>query len=333
MSKISIIVPVYNTEKYLDRCLQSLSIQTYSNIEVILIDDGSTDSSPIICDNYSKNDSRFRVFHITNGGPSRARNIGLDNMTGDFVLFVDSDDWVDPNFVSHYLCSNFQNFDAVFSMWDIQTKDGIYNPSKLDAPFIGKDFDDGVIKLSGKFSFELNCNKMLRSDLIRQHSIRFPVGIHSNEDDIFTYEYARYIKNFIVLNEAHYHEVYIDDFDRHLSAKILPVDVIYSTNKLAVDSALKISSSKLWKQYQNERLFYRLGAAIMKNIVKSADSGEIQPYIDKAISLKRKYGTSLVNKHRPNYRLWKFTYDVVFASRNYYYIKVLSMLVSFIKKK
>lgn len=332
MVKVTIIVPVYNTEKYLDRCLNSISSQSYDNLEVILVDDGSTDSSGKICDDFCKKDIRFRVYHITNGGPSRARNLGLSIMTGDYVLFVDSDDWVDEHFVSHYLCTNFQKYDAVFSMWDIETKNGIINPSNLVSPYEGTDFAKGVIELSGKFAFELNCNKMLRSDIIKKHSIRFPEGIHSNEDDIFTYEYAKYIRNFIVLNEAHYHEVYVDDFDRHLSAKILPVDVIYSTNMLAVKSALKISSSKLWKQYQNERLFYRLGAAIMKNIVKHTDSKYIMPYIDIAVSLKREYGASLVNKHRKGYVVWKITYDMVFAFKNFYYVKVLSLLVSLGKK-
>lgn len=124
MDKISIITPVYNTQKYLKRCIESVLSQTYSNIELLLIDDGSTDESGKICDEYANKDSRVKVFHITNGGPSRARNIGLENATGNYILFVDSDDWVDNQFVSHYLCDNYQDYDAIFGMWDIQTKIG-----------------------------------------------------------------------------------------------------------------------------------------------------------------------------------------------------------------
>jgi glycosyltransferase involved in cell wall biosynthesis len=91
---ISIIVPVYNTEKYLDQCIQSILSQTYTDFELLLIDDGSTDSSGAICDRYAEQDSRVRVFHKPNGGVSSARNLGLDNAKGEWVTFCDSDDWV-----------------------------------------------------------------------------------------------------------------------------------------------------------------------------------------------------------------------------------------------
>lgn len=92
---ISIIVPVYNTEKYLDQCIQSVLAQTYTNWELLLIDDGSTDSSGAICDKYAAEDKRIRVFHKENGGVSSARNLGLDNAQGEWISFVDADDWID----------------------------------------------------------------------------------------------------------------------------------------------------------------------------------------------------------------------------------------------
>lgn len=98
-SKISIIVPVYNVEKYLRRCIDSLIIQTYKNIEIILVDDGSKDDSGNICDLYKKEDKRIKVIHKENGGLSSARNAGLKKITGSFVMFVDSDDYVDKNII------------------------------------------------------------------------------------------------------------------------------------------------------------------------------------------------------------------------------------------
>lgn len=335
MDKISIITPVYNTQKYLKRCIESVLSQTYSNIELLLIDDGSTDESGKICDEYANKDSRVKVFHITNGGPSRARNIGLENATGNYILFVDSDDWVDNQFVSHYLCDNYQDYDAIFGMWDIQTNKGIYNPSILDKPYIGADFVKGVIELSGKFSFELNCNKMIKTEIIKKHNIRFIEGIHSNEDDIFTYDYARYINKFIVLPEAHYHEIYLDEFDRHLSARILPIETIYTTNKMSVESALKISNNPLWVEYQNERLFYRLASSIMKNITHGnhkISSKELKKYIKDAHMMRIKYNKHLVNKHRSNHKIWSLVYDIVFAFENVSYVRFCSKLVSLIKK-
>lgn len=97
---ISVIVPVYKVEKYLDRCIQSILNQTYANLEVILVDDGSPDKSPQICDEYALKDGRLKVIHKENGGLSSARNAGLDVAKGEYIAFVDSDDWIDNQMYS-----------------------------------------------------------------------------------------------------------------------------------------------------------------------------------------------------------------------------------------
>lgn len=99
MSLVSIIIPVYNVEKYLNKCIDSVLNQTYKDLEVILVDDGSTDSSPEICDDYGQKDSRVKVIHKENGGQGEARNFGLDIAKGEYVLFVDSDDYIAKNTV------------------------------------------------------------------------------------------------------------------------------------------------------------------------------------------------------------------------------------------
>ena len=103
MPKVSIIVPVYNVEKYLDRCIQSILHQTFLDFEVILIDDGSPDNCPQMCDEYAKQDPRIRVIHQENAGQSVARNKGLDVAKGEFIAFVDSDDWIHPCFLDTLL--------------------------------------------------------------------------------------------------------------------------------------------------------------------------------------------------------------------------------------
>lgn len=97
MPKVSIIIPVYKAEKCLKRCIESVLNQTYKDWELLLIDDGSPDRSGDICDEYTKRDNRIRVFHKNNGGVSSARNLGLDNVNGEYVTFVDSDDLIDLN--------------------------------------------------------------------------------------------------------------------------------------------------------------------------------------------------------------------------------------------
>ena len=96
---ISIIIPVYNIEKYLSKCLESIAIQSYQNLEILLIDDGSSDRSPEICDAYKKKDKRFCVIHKENGGLSSARNAGIEIASGKYLLFVDGDDYIDKDMV------------------------------------------------------------------------------------------------------------------------------------------------------------------------------------------------------------------------------------------
>ena len=102
-TKISVIVPVYNVEEYLARCVDSVLAQTYENLEVILVDDGATDTSGAICDAYATKDSRVKVIHKENGGLSSARNTGLEAATGECIAFVDSDDWIEPDAYAHLL--------------------------------------------------------------------------------------------------------------------------------------------------------------------------------------------------------------------------------------
>lgn len=96
-NKISVIIPVYNVENYLTKCIESVQKQTYENLEIILIDDGSKDRCPLICDEYAKKDQRIKVIHKENGGLASARNKGLDVATGDLISFIDSDDWIDSD--------------------------------------------------------------------------------------------------------------------------------------------------------------------------------------------------------------------------------------------
>ncbi|MDF2472241.1 MAG: glycosyl transferase family 2 [Anaerocolumna sp.] len=125
---ISIIVPIYNTAEYLNRCIKSICNQTYRNLEIILIDDGSTDLSPELCDNWAKRDSRIKVIHKTNGGFSDARNKGLNIAAGDLIGFVDSDDWI-----------HTQMFEIMYnSLANIDADMAICKPKYLKEKFEGK---------------------------------------------------------------------------------------------------------------------------------------------------------------------------------------------------
>ncbi len=119
---ISVIVPVYNVEKYLDKCINSIVNQTYKNLEIILVDDGSTDNSGKMCDDFAKQDSRIRVFHKENGGQCTARNLALDNAEGDYIAFVDSDDFISENMLE-LLLSDLLTYNADISSCSSTSED------------------------------------------------------------------------------------------------------------------------------------------------------------------------------------------------------------------
>ena len=130
---ISIIVPIYNIEKHIVRCLDSILAQTYHNIEVILIDDGSTDNSGKICDQYSSADTRINVFHKQNGGLVSARNLGLESARGDYIGFVDSDDWIEPNMYER-MYNNLKNNNSEICICNYII-DTIYHSINIKLPF------------------------------------------------------------------------------------------------------------------------------------------------------------------------------------------------------
>ena len=110
MALISVVVPIYNVEAYLEKCINSIINQTFSDLEILLIDDGSTDSSSDICDRYGSMDTRIKVLHKKNGGLSSARNAGIDLSKGDYLCFIDSDDYIDERYIEPDMASAFKGF-------------------------------------------------------------------------------------------------------------------------------------------------------------------------------------------------------------------------------
>lgn len=172
---ISVIVPIYNVDSYLSQCVESLLAQTYGNIEILLIDDGSTDNSGTIADSYVERDNRVSVFHQDNEGISAARNRGLDAMTGDYVMFVDGDDFVEANFCEGALNMIQQHHVEIVSFgynlfWNREKCFGkaIDKPRLLNKEGMMKDF----IKRTNSLNY--SWNKMFSRSLF--DGIRFPVG-------------------------------------------------------------------------------------------------------------------------------------------------------------
>lgn len=179
MPKISVIVPVYNTEKYLHRCIDSILAQTFTDFELLLIDDGSKDNSGTICDEYAAKDSRVRVFHKKNGGVSSARNLGLDNASGEWVTFVDSDDWIGKTMYQEM----YEN--VIHEKADIAYCDINMVFSNLERSWKAAKFDSSKVQFLNNFiasEWTSLCNILVKRRLFTENQIKNPEDFKFAED-------------------------------------------------------------------------------------------------------------------------------------------------------
>lgn len=199
MKKISIIVPVYNVEKYLAKCIDSLLAQTYTNLEIILVNDGSCDNSLSICEQYARQDSRIVIVDKLNGGLSSARNAGLDKASGDYVGFVDSDDYVDKN-MFEVLVSNMEKYDASVSqmMWTTFEDKVEFNPTNK-CKLINKNIERYLLQNNN-----LYCVVRYLFDRRLIGDIRFDESMKIAEDQKFIYQTLINADSIVCSNYAGY---------------------------------------------------------------------------------------------------------------------------------
>lgn len=208
---ISVIIPVYNAGNYLKRCLDSLLNQTYKEFEAILVDDGSTDNSSDICKEYSQIDKRIKVICCKNGGPSKARNTGLEQVRTTWVTFIDSDDYVTP-----YYLENFIKYNTT----DIETQviQGYYtigyNNNKHDTLYPDTKYEHHIVREGERSSYIEDINlfynwavwcKIFSVNIIRKYNLKFENDIWSCEDGLFWHNYLCHIKNIITIKEQGYY--------------------------------------------------------------------------------------------------------------------------------
>lgn len=233
---ISVIVPVYNTERYLERCIQSILAQIYTDFELLLIDDGSTDSSGVICERYAELDSRVRVFHKENGGASSARNVGLDNARGEFVGFVDADDYVLPEFLSNFI--NICNGEDLLVQ-------GIIPDYSISSEYIIKkasfeyngNIQDWMIGLSGREMFGALWNKLFKRSIIEFNKLRLNETFRFLEDEEFLLRYLTLSESVCSISKSGY--VYlVPNWEKYNGAENLPViNSMYRSVVLIFESA------------------------------------------------------------------------------------------------
>lgn len=197
---ITILIPCFNVELYLSKCLDSILQQTYQNLQIVLIDDGSKDATWKLMQKFEKKDSRIEIYHQDNQGVAATRNNLLTKVKGDYVLFVDSDDWVEPDMIE-VLMNEMRQCDADVSMCGMVVNDTpvskIYKKEILDQQEIIKRF---------LFHNELRgslCNKLVKTSLL--HNVKFHSGISYGEDALFCWNIFQKVKKIVMTNRQLYH--------------------------------------------------------------------------------------------------------------------------------
>lgn len=202
---VSIIVPVYNVAKYLPECLDSITGQTYQNLQIILVDDGSTDESGRICDEHAAHDARVVVIHQANAGAANAKNAGLDAATGQFIAFADSDDCVEPNWIEKMLSALLDSdSDVVECSFRIEYTTGS-TPGNDSLVFVNKQFEteDYLRQYPTIWSCALFWNKLFRASLLQ--NVRFHTERRCIDDEFFTYKAVTGAKSVLRITDELYH--------------------------------------------------------------------------------------------------------------------------------
>ncbi|RGX96942.1 glycosyltransferase family 2 protein [Blautia sp. OF03-15BH] len=260
---VSIIIPAYNVARYLDDCLKSVLNQTYTNLEIIVIDDGSTDKSLEICHSYAAKDKRLKVIHQENAGVSAARNVGLSIMTGKYVLFIDSDDRIEQNMVEILVKEIEENEknDAVFCGYK-EFEDETDRIIKEVVPSKSKrvDRDNGVAEIFGEYATML-WNKMFRCSIIDKSDL-FDVTLKIGEDELWMVDVLKKANNIMLIGTPLYY--YRSRAEGASKGQVFSEAKMtdYESQKKVLKSINEYGSEAL-TLYAQQRLYYT-GQDIMK---------------------------------------------------------------------
>lgn len=218
---VSVIVPVYNSEKYIRRCIESIINQSYKNIELILINDGSTDNSSEICKEYSRSDNRIRVIDTENSGPSAARNIGIENSKGSFIFFIDSDDFIE-NYALDLLIKNYNQYKADITVCDFNKIKDYNSDSKPHDTFLSSklltkqdiiEYSRYYLKKPNRYLlFAYSWGRLFKSAIIKNNNITYNIDLRTFEDVAFNFDYLKYTNTIYFLKENIYNHLIYDSF-------------------------------------------------------------------------------------------------------------------------
>lgn len=279
---ISVIVPVYNVEKYLGRCIESLIKQTCQELEIILIDDGSTDASLEICKQWEKKDQRIRVIHKENGGVSSARNLGLDVMKGEYVAFVDADDWLAENCLSEMAALMEDDVDIVNCDFEIVEEPGCQYDEFSYPDCWGKVSKDVCVRhyYESKLYMKTIWAKLYRKEL--WDGIRFK-KLANSEDTYAMFEIIEKAQNVYLMNKKYYYYLQRTGGASHYSNQAYYQDVLVT---LEYNYQMALCRYDEFREMAAQD-YIQMAYALVKMFVKTGEKKKAVELIKKMQSMKK----------------------------------------------
>lgn len=311
---VSIIIPLFNAEKYIERCVKSIENQTYKNIQIILVNDGSTDHSKDICEALKKKDERIFVVNKNNEGVSVARNIGLQYAEGEYITFLDVDDWVEKNYV-YELCKGFENknVDIVCCAYYKDNGDKAISKMRIESKIVEQ---DEALDCFSTYYFTSVWGKMYKADIIK--TLKFETDIFYSEDTLFYTQAVLQAKKILWIDKALYH-YYVNENGAMKNKNIKK----YYTDFLARKKIVKLYQKKT--KLLNGAIYMTLQSAasikleIAKQVeIKDFESTELDSWIKNNYIL----GLRIAKKNKDRVKIILCRYHILYILiRKFYKIK------------
>lgn len=286
--KVSIIIPVYNKEEYLTECLNSVTNQTLTEIEIICINDGSTDNSLELLEQYKQKDNRIKIYSYSNHGPGFARNKGLDKSTGKYIAFVDADDWIEENTLEYLYNAAIEDdsdlvlFNALEHYPD-KTKKRTYYSHEIEKPFNWMQYPDIVMN-----NYLIVCTKLHKKDLINEHQIKFSEK-ELFEDVYFHISSVIYAKRITYVNKIFYHYIRLNSNNRQFnSIRTIKSSIFLSTLD---DIKTLLINERIYENLETNYMKFKLTE--LKNLFNNVNSADKEEFYYK---LKQDFNKNKISK-------------------------------------
>lgn len=291
---ITVMIPAYNAQKYIGRCIESLIEQTYKDIEILIVNDGSKDSTKSICEEFSQKDARVRLVNQENGGEGAARNTGLREARGKYLTFVDADDYVKEDFIER-LHTNLVNNEAGLAICGFTElrEDTVLNETSGDITIMNQ--EEGMEMLLREDSFKgYVWNKIFDLDIIRQNKLSFDVSLAVWTDVLFVFQYMIHIDKIVFDPTPEYYYIYLETSVSHGGGNnVIAVEKSYSAIRAKEQMVDYIPDNYLKVKRQLAIRFVQSSLAVIRNIGYSKNQGQYKKFKDNSILYIKKYYKSV----------------------------------------